>query len=110
MKKARELSRRHFGRVLPISSVRYVTNQQKRFGSCTPSTGAIRISDRLSRVPDWVRDYVLVHELAHLIHADHSPEFWRLVYGYELAERARGFLMGMGFAENEEEPIHATGD
>lgn len=101
MQRARQLSRRHFGRPLPVSSVRYVANQQKRFGSCTPSTGAIRLSDRLIQVPEWVRDYVLVHELAHLIHADHSPEFWKLVSAYELSERARGFLMGMGFAETE---------
>ena len=34
---------------------------------------------RLSRMPDWVRDYVLVHELMHLRRLDHSPKFWRLV-------------------------------
>ena len=102
MQRAKHLSRRYFGRLLPVSSVRYVSNQEKRFGSCTPSTGAIRLSDRLIRAPEWVRDYVLVHELAHLIHGDHSPQFWKLVQAYGMAERARGFLMGMGFAEEED--------
>jgi predicted metal-dependent hydrolase len=104
MRRAVELSRRYFGRKLPITSVRYVTNQRSRFGSCSPDTGVIRLSDRLAGVPPWVRDYVLVHELAHLVHPDHSPEFWKLAYRFELAERARGFLMGMGFAESDEEP------
>lgn len=109
MRRAKELSRRYFGRVLPMSSVRYVSNQERRFGSCTPSTGAIRISDRLLRTPEWVRDYVLVHELAHLVYENHSPEFWRLVQRYELSERARGFLMGMGIAEEDTVPGESAG-
>lgn len=101
MRRAEDLCRRYFGHKLPVNSVRYVANQRSRFGSCTPSTGAIRLSDRLAQVPQWVRDYVLVHELAHLVHPDHSPAFWKLAYRFELAERARGFLMGMGFAESD---------
>ena len=50
-----------------------------RWGSCTPSTGAIRLSSALSRFPDWVIDYVIVHELAHLEEPGHTPAFWRLV-------------------------------
>ena len=46
--------------------------QRARWGSCTPSTGQIRISTRLAAWPPWVLDYVLVHELAHLAVADHS--------------------------------------
>lgn len=109
MRRAEQLASRYLGGGLPVRSVRYVSDQRKRFGSCTPDTGAIRLSDRLTSVPPWVLDYVLVHELAHLVHANHSPEFWKLVYRYELAERARGFLMGMGFSE-EEDRIHAAGD
>lgn len=66
--------------------------QRTRWGSCTPSTGRIRISDRIAGFPDWVVDYVIVHELAHLAVSDHSPAFWALVDRYELAERARGYL------------------
>ena len=61
------------------ASVRWVTNQNSRWGSCTPADGAIRLSDRLRTVPLWVVDYVLVHELAHLRHPDHSPAFWATV-------------------------------
>jgi predicted metal-dependent hydrolase len=49
----------------------------------------------LQSQPDWVLDYVLVHEIAHLEIPDHSPEFWTLVARYPLAERARGFLLGL---------------
>lgn len=109
MHRAVRLAALYIGKGLPVRSVRFVSNQRKRFGSCSPDTGAIRLSDRLAVVPPWVLDYVLVHELAHLVHANHSPDFWGLVYRYELAERARGFLMGMGFSE-EEDLTHATGD
>src|SRR5215216_4649159 len=69
--RARALNARFFGGRLAVADVRYVTNQQSRFGSCTPSTGTIRISDRVAKLPVWVRDAVLVHELAHLIEANH---------------------------------------
>ena len=76
------------------AEVRWVSNQQQRWGSCTPATGVIRISDRLRPMPSWVVDYVLVHELAHLREPTHSATFWSLVARYPQAERARGFLAG----------------
>jgi predicted metal-dependent hydrolase len=102
MRRAQELNRRYFAGKLLVNSVRYVSNQRSRFGSCTHSTGVIRLSDRLVMVPEWVRDYVLVHELAHLVQPNHSSDFWKLVSSYHLAERARGFLMGMGLADHTE--------
>jgi Predicted metal-dependent hydrolase len=48
------------------ASVRWVSNQNGRWGSCTPADRSIRISDRIMDMPDWVIDYVLLHELAHL--------------------------------------------
>ena len=77
-------------------SVRWVSNQEARWGSCSMATGDIRLSDRLGGYPPWVIDYVLVHELAHLRHGDHSPAFRRLVDRYPRAERARGFLIAKG--------------
>lgn len=97
--RAHELNRKYFGGRLRWRSVRYVTNQNSRFGSCTPEEGTIRLSHRLATMPVWVRDYVLVHELAHLEEANHGPRFWKLVNRFPLTERARGYLMAVGLEE-----------
>ncbi len=76
-------------------SVRWVDNMRQRWGSCTPDDGAIRISSRLAAYPAWVLDYVLVHEVAHLVEANHGPGHDALVARYPLAERARGFLIAV---------------
>ncbi len=92
--RARLLARKH--QLPEPATVRWVGNQNRRWGSCTPSNGTIRVSDRLAAWPPWVLDYVLVHELAHLVHQDHSPAFHALVGRYPLAERAKGFLIAKG--------------
>ena len=103
IKAAQRLNEQYFGGALRWQSIRYVDNQQKIFGSCTPSRGTIRISDRVAKLPAWVRDYVIVHELAHLKEANHGPRFWKLANRYPLTERARGYLMAIGLeAESEE--------
>ena len=103
--RAEELNQKYFDGELEIRSIRYVSNQQRRFGSCTPSRGTIRLSDRLKAYPKWVLDYVIVHELAHLVHANHTAAFWELVNRYPLTERARGFLIAMNMADDTlEEP------
>ena len=103
MARTRVLNERYFGGRLTIRDVRYVTNQQNRFGSCTPSRGTIRVSDRVAKLPAWVRDAVLVHELAHLVEGNHSARFWRLANAYPLMERARGYLMAVGLEDEEGE-------
>lgn len=77
----------------PPAAVRWVDNQQARWASCTPADGVVRVSSRLAGFPAWVVDYVLVHELAHLVEPGHGPAFWALVNRYRRAERARGFLL-----------------
>jgi predicted metal-dependent hydrolase len=80
------------------TSVRWVENQNGRWGSCTPADGSIRISHRVREMPDWVIDYVLLHELAHLVVPSHSAAFWALVARYPKSERARGYLEGVSAA------------
>jgi hypothetical protein len=101
--RAEELNKRYFRGRLKVKSIEYVTNQNRRFGSCSPKTGEIRLSLRLAKVPDWVRDYVIVHELAHLVHADHSDRFWKLVDAYPLGERAKGYLIAVHLEADEPE-------
>lgn len=78
------------------ASIRWVDNQNSRWGSCTPVDGTIRISTRVGSFPRWVVDYVIVHELAHLSVCRHGPGFWALVNRYPMTERARGFLIAKG--------------
>lgn len=101
-RRARDLNRQYFGGKLQWQSVRWVSNQNSRHGSCTPSQGTIRISHRLAEMPAFVRDYVLVHELAHLLEPNHGARFWRLVNQYPRTERARGYLMAVGLEAIEE--------
>ncbi|HVF53122.1 MAG TPA: M48 family metallopeptidase [Actinomycetota bacterium] len=97
-RRAAELSNRYLDGVRP-SEIEWVNNQRSRWGSCSPHDGSIRISLALADYPSWVRDYVIVHELAHLIEPDHSARFWDLVNRYPYTERARGYLMAKGVEE-----------
>ena len=85
-KRLLELAARHGVTVSRVS----IRNQRWRWGSCSPS-GHICLNWRLLLMPDWVRDYVLIHELMHLKRMDHSPRFWKLVAEacpeYEAARR-----------------------
>lgn len=97
-RRAIELSGRYLeGRATPLT-IRWVENQNSRWGSCTPSDRSIRLSTRLQGMPTWVIDYVLVHELAHLIEIGHTTAFWTMVDRFPKAERAKGFLEGAAAA------------
>ena len=93
---AARLNEKYFGNQLKINSVEYVANQKSRFGCCNYRSANIRISHRIGALPAWVRDYVLIHEMSHLIEPNHSKAFWDIVSRYRLAERARGFIMAAG--------------
>ncbi len=90
-RRAAELARRHD--LDRPTEIRWASDMSARWGSCTPQTGVIRLSDRLAAFPDWVVDYVIVHELAHLRVAAHDERFWALVQRYPRAERAIGYLI-----------------
>jgi predicted metal-dependent hydrolase len=98
-RRAAELSRTYLGGRAVPTSVRWVGEMRTRWASCTPAEGTIRMSRRLQQLPQWVCDYVLVHELAHLLVPGHGPDFWALVARYPRTERARGYLEGVVAAE-----------
>jgi predicted metal-dependent hydrolase len=101
MAKAKQLARDY--KLPKPASVVWTRELSSRWGSCTTDTGAIRINGKLAKAPSWVVDYVLVHELAHLMHADHSAAFWDVVARYPKSERAIGFLMGLGMVEHDDD-------
>ena len=98
MRRARELCADYLHDKVEPTSVRWVDNMTTRWASCTTSTGEIRLSDRLQPLPAWVVDYVLLHELAHLIEPGHNKRFWHWVDRYPKAERAKGYLEGVAHA------------
>lgn len=95
IERARALNRTYLdGRADPASVV-WVDTMARRWASCTSADRSIRLSRRLQRLPAWVVDYVLLHELAHILVAGHGAEFWALVNRYPRTERARGYLEGV---------------
>jgi predicted metal-dependent hydrolase len=98
MRRSRQLCADYLHDKVAPTSVRWVDNMTTRWGSCTTSTGEIRLSDRLQPLPAWVVDYVLLHELAHLIEPSHNKRFWHWVDRYPRAERAKGYLEGVAHA------------
>lgn len=99
--RAAELSRTYLeGRARP-TSVAWVTTMRRRWGSATPSTGEIRLSHQLQGVPGWVLDGVLVHELAHLVEANHTPLFRELTRRYPRQVESEAFLAGITWARGQ---------
>ena len=98
MRRAGELCRDYLYDKVEPASVRWVGNMTTRWGSCTMASREIRLSDRLQPMPAWVLDYVLLHELAHLIEPSHNKRFWHWVDRFPKAERAKGYLEGVAHA------------
>lgn len=96
--RAGQLSRAHLGGRAVPRSVRWVDNQQRRWGSCTPADGTIRLSSRLQVMPSYVQDYVLLHELVHLLVPGHGPDFEAWMQRYPRLLEARAFLAGVDHA------------
>jgi predicted metal-dependent hydrolase len=110
MARSVELSRRFLGGLAKPRSVAWAPNQNSRWGSCTPADGTIRISTRVKGMPPWVLDYVVLHELAHLLQPDHGVEFWSLLETYPRTERARGYLEGVAAMAGTAVPDDVTAD
>jgi predicted metal-dependent hydrolase len=104
MERALALNDRYLGGLAVPGSIRWVENQKQRWGSCTPGDRTIRLSVRLQGMPPWVIDYVLVHELSHLIEPGHDSAFWGWVDRYPQAERAKGYLLGWSAAAKVDPP------
>src|SRR5438105_13255567 len=92
--RARMLNERHFEGALRWTTIGFA-DMERLWGSCTFTAGAIRIARRAASLPEWVLDYLLMHELAHLVHSDHGREFHELENRYPLAERAKGYLLAL---------------
>lgn len=99
--RAVELSRQYLADRAVPRSVSWSTTQQRRWGSCTVEDATIRLSARLRGMPQYVLDYVLLHELAHLLEPSHGAAFWSLLHNYPQLERAKGFLEGVTAAYDE---------
>lgn len=56
-----------------------IADTKSRWGSCSPHNRTIRYSWRVIMAPPAVADYLAAHEVAHLVHADHSPAYWAVV-------------------------------
>ncbi len=57
-----------------------IVDTRSRWGSCSPHNRSIRYSWRVIMAPQAVADYLAAHEVAHLVHADHSPAYWAVVH------------------------------
>lgn len=99
MNRAKELVAEYFevdiiqNHPLPVT-IKWVTNQNSRWGSCTPATGTIRLSHRLMTMPQYVQDSVLLHELIHLIVPAHNRLFYQLLNQFPDLEKANAYLDG----------------
>ena len=106
--RARSMDAELFGGRAAPASVRWVGNQNRRWGSASLRSRRIRLSDRLRAMPQWVQDYVLAHELAHLVEPrdGHGPRFKAALSRYPRVHDANTFLAGVshGYATRSHAP------
>jgi predicted metal-dependent hydrolase len=98
LQRAERLAEQYLGGRGVPSTIGWVTNQNSRWASATPARRTIRLSHKLQGMPEWVVDYVILHEMAHLIEPSHSAVFWNLLRAYPRTETAKAFLEGAAFA------------
>ena len=91
-KRAEELSATYLFSQAEPKSVAWSSRLTSTWGICTPLEGTIRITSRLQGMPQYVLDYVLLHELVHLVINDHGKDFDSFMKTFEKKERAEGYL------------------
>lgn len=89
------------------ATVSWSARMGRRWGSCTPATRTIRISNAMAGMPDYVVDYLLVHELVHLQVSRHNATFERLVDRYPQRDRAQAYLDGFLHGQRDAAITHA---
>ncbi len=100
LERAQRLNEQYLdGQAVP-ASVRWVDNMTTRWASCTTQTREIRVSCQVKSMPTWVLDYVLVHELSHILVPGHGSDFKALVNRYPRTEAAQAFLQGVTHGAN----------
>jgi predicted metal-dependent hydrolase len=81
-----------------VAQVQFVTTQEARWGSYSSASRAIRLNAALREMPRWVLEAVVAHELVHVFHQNHGPEFWKLLrHVYPDVDRADAFLAGVSW-------------
>ena len=98
---ALELARkvaRCFPKPPEIVEAHFSTNQSARWGSYSTRTKTVHLNAALRQMPSWVLEAVVAHELAHVFHLDHSPQFWDLLHQVcPKTDRAKAFLEGVSW-------------
>lgn len=98
-RKAEIINQKYFDGKLAGFKIIWSKKMISSFGICSPEKKLIRISSRVKNFPSWVFDYLIIHELAHLVYPNHGRKFWQKVGEFPKAEQARGFLQGFNFFE-----------
>lgn len=81
-----------------VAQVQFVTTQQARWGSYSSASRTIRLNAALREMPRWVLEAVVAHELTHVFHQNHGPEFWKLLRRVCAdVDRADAFLAGVSW-------------
>jgi len=94
MSRALELNSLYLGGKATPLTVEWSSRMERIWGSCTIEERAIRLSNRLDDAPRYALDYILLHELVHLLVAGHGSDFKALLSVYPQLERAEGYLEG----------------
>lgn len=90
--RAAQLNNKYLGGRATVKEIKFVTNMNTRWGSCSVQSKRIRIAHQLQDVPGYVLDAVIIHELIHTFVPNHGPEFRRWEAHTPHLEKAQGYL------------------